>query len=785
MSNTTPSNNARNVPDTGPNVAVTFAYDKVSHCLSAVISLSNTALSLDLESLKALIKSQGFDQVAAEDTVLMELLSHVRASKEGVFILSGSAEHSKIQLTINPKSQKLVAQVVPSGTIITYTSESIHTLVQENGFNKFKLNEMAIENLLKFKTKNNYGEYVIGAMPQETVTIYASIQFEYDKTNHKLIAHIIKSDIEKNYTFASVQNELKILNYDNYGVTSKIISDLIGKISQKKFGRYVIGEKPQYTQVDFVFDEHNGELCAELSPCDDDPRISQLWINETLKEKNFDNLFFEPGCLDKLFRQIKKHERGRFHIAKRKDAGVKIDYDDDVMHAYITFTPSYGGNEINKDIIQAALKSAGIVESCCNQKTIAKIIAEKTAEKVLFASGVDKKEGKETQFEALVKEVEHIPLKENKTGQIDFRDALNFTQVEAGVQLMRRHPAIPGKNGKNVKGQAIPVLQIDDIPFNQNLTGVRISEDDPNILISEIKGHPVILTDGVKVDEVIVVNNVDMSTGNIDYDGSIMVKGEVMPGMKVRVTGDIVVRGVVRKALLTAKNNITIHCGVIGADPSKDAGDSSPAILKAGGNITAQYVSQAKLIAMQDIVVREYISHCHCEAKHRIIVGQAGGKGRIFGGDCHAHAGIIANHIGADSGLKTLVSAGIPPKLYKQFQHLEHSLEHRIEQRNKLAQMLKDALEATEKDSQNMSLLDQIKTIQKLLNETKIEIDKMDAAVKNLQKNFKECRYADIAITKGTYANILVSINGAEFLVRQESKGGKFIKQGKDIRWTV
>ena len=408
---------------------------------------------------------------------------------------------------------------------------------------------------------------------------------------------------------------------------------------------------------------------------------------------------------------------------------------------------------------------------------------EKNVTKLEFAHGSEPQDGENTIFEALVEEVEYQKPKENKKGVIDHRENLHFTQVEPGTALMKRIPAKPGTNGQNVKGQVIPAIEGIEIPYNEDLPGTRISEEDENLLLSAEKGHPVILADGVRVDKTITVNNVDMSTGNINYDGSLMVKGEIMPGMKVKVTGDIVVQGVVTKASLYAKNNISIHCGIIGADPSKENEESLPTDIKAGGNITAQYITLANLSAGNNIEVKEYISYCTTEAKNRIFVGQSGGKGRIFGGVCHAQSGIAANAVGADGNIKTLVSAGTPHHQQKQFEQLLKTHQNRIDQAEKLNAMLEKYNQALKEDPENVSIPVKIEAINKVLSEINSEIEKMENTISKITLYFREARSANIIVKKKLYPNVIISINGADFNIRQESKGGTFVKMGNDIRW--
>src|SRR5690606_22320245 len=124
------------------------------------------------------------------------------------------------------------------------------------------------------------------------------------------------------------------------------------------------------------------------------------------------------------------------------------------------------------------------------------------------------------------------------------------------------------------------------------------------------------ISQGVRVDPTLRVENVDLNTGNIDFDGSLEVSGDVTSGFVVQATGDIFIRGTVEKARVEARKNLVVTGGVIGEDLGRD--DDNNLILrthlKAGGTLSAKFVSLAELAAGEDIQVREYVMQSHLRA---------------------------------------------------------------------------------------------------------------------------------------------------------------------------
>ena len=84
--------------------------------------------------------------------------------------------------------------------------------------------------------------------------------------------------------------------------------------------------------------------------------------------------------------------------------------------------------------------------------------------------------------------------------------------------------------------------------------------EDGTKLISQVSGHVQLEGDKVFVSNCLELVDVDASTGDIDYDGSVVIKGNVLAGFSVKAAGDISVSGIVEGATLISGGNITLNC---------------------------------------------------------------------------------------------------------------------------------------------------------------------------------------------------------------------------------
>ena len=75
--------------------------------------------------------------------------------------------------------------------------------------------------------------------------------------------------------------------------------------------------------------------------------------------------------------------------------------------------------------------------------------------------------------------------------------------------------------------------------------GTFLSPDDPDLLLASRPGLPRQEKNGMKVDDVLSVKQVDIRHGHVIFEGALIVAGDVTPGMKIKTSGDVVIGGFV------------------------------------------------------------------------------------------------------------------------------------------------------------------------------------------------------------------------------------------------
>ena len=116
--------------------------------------------------------------------------------------------------------------------------------------------------------------------------------------------------------------------------------------------------------------------------------------------------------------------------------------------------------------------------------------------------------------------------------------------VREGQRLVTLIPHTEGIPGKNVKGEEVPGKDGKKLALPKG-KNVNITEDGLG-LISTVDGEVKLLDGKVSVFSVYEVKkDVDNSTGNIRFNGKVVVMGNVLTGFIIEAEGDIEVYGVV------------------------------------------------------------------------------------------------------------------------------------------------------------------------------------------------------------------------------------------------
>ncbi|UXI03328.1 DUF342 domain-containing protein [Photobacterium sp. TY1-4] len=344
-------------------------------------------------------------------------------------------------------------------------------------------------------------------------------------------------------------------------------------------------------------------------------------------------------------------------IAERRDTGLLVKTEPDLMTASVTVTGAYGGALLSGQQLITALQENHIVKGISKavlQELLVQAQQLKPGEKLTMAVAFGREpcHGSDTRFEPLVADASQRILCPQATedGKVDMLDLGALITVEAGQALMKRHPPTPGKDGFNVLGKMMSATPGQALDFEVG-EGTVMDPSDESLLLAVKSGIPLRKGRGMQVDDALTLAGVDVSTGHIQFDGSVVINGDIKPGMKVAATGNITVSGFVELAVLEAGGDILVTQGIIGRQQD---GKALPCRLQAGGKVVSKFAQYADISAGEGISCTLHVLHCRVQTPGLVsVMDQTRRQGTLSGGLIDAGQGVIAVNIGAAAGVPT------------------------------------------------------------------------------------------------------------------------------------
>lgn len=358
----------------------------------------------------------------------------------------------------------------------------------------------------------------------------------------------------------------------------------------------------------------------------------------------------------------------------------------------------------------------------------------------------------------------------NEDGSVDFHQLGNIKPVEVGEKLATLTPADHGKPGLNVAGAPLPPnkVSVKILRFGRNIT---LSEDKCEIY-SQVAGHVTLVDDMVMVSDIYEVPaNVDSSTGDIDYNGTVIVTGNVNTGYTIHADGDIVVNGVVEGATLVAGGNIVLKRGMQGMNRGS---------LKSDGNITAKFIENSS-VQCNGTLMCDAVLHSDVEANGKISI--LGKKGLINGGHVRSYTDIAATQLGSMMGIATVVEIMSDVDLLKE----QIDLGDRVQQMNETVAKMDMGLISIKKCiKKGYELTPEQERFVKMasVNKPKLkrQVKEMEQRHETIQKVIDSGKHVSIKVESTVNAGVKIMIKDVTRIINDNVSRCKFVREGADIK---
>lgn len=394
-----------------------------------------------------------------------------------------------------------------------------------------------------------------------------------------------------------------------------------------------------------------------------------------------------------------------------------------------------------------------------------------TAKATLIAQGTPPVNGEDAQITYLELPERKPVIRED--GKADYYDMNFIYEIEEGAWLGEKIHAQPGIPGTNIYGESIPAPLGKDLPLKYDQkSAFEVEEEGKTILRSKISGVVEEHQGMVRVNQHLpIVGDVGIETGNIEFNGSVSIKGTVQPGFSVVANGDISIEhpeGVSgAKLIKSLYGDIFIRGGIFGL---------SETLVEAAGDIFVKHVNDAHLVAGQNLNIGFYSLGSNLSA-HSILVDER--KGKIIGGTAIAKSTIVSACTGnrLERPTELIINSINKAQCLEVIQHkasmLKSMQEDILQLETQIERILPVIHTLTQRQSAALDL-----TKQKLAS-NKETAQNLDREIKQLMNDLRKVSKAEIHVTKEAYPGTYIQIGKKSTVLTSITNGRFLIENGE------
>lgn len=453
---------------------------------------------------------------------------------------------------------------------------------------------------------------------------------------------------------------------------------------------------------------------------------------------------------------------------------LHIEISPDSMKAIGTFfAPSSKGKLMTKKDILSDLEFAGVKHGIQEKIIDAYLAGRQFCMRLPLAKGTPVREGKSATIAYHFNTDPNVKPKVNEDGSVDFHDLSMISHVNVGDALATLTPADFGEDGVDVRGVVVHPKKVvqKTLRFGKN---IHLSEDG-TVIYSDVNGHASLAGGQVFVSNIYEVPaDVSVASGDIDYDGNVEVKGNVVTGFSVKAKGDIVVNGVAEAAYLEAGGQIILKRGMQGMGKG---------VLKAGGGVVSRFLESCDVTSGGNVTA-DAIMHSKVSARGDVMA--TGKKGMIAGGSVYTRGNIGARMLGSTMGTLTLLESSIGEGVMEEYRTLameldvlKDEIEDSLQTLMKHKKMLESKKESVQAEAKKKLLAEKQK-YDGLLKEKTQKEERYEA----LKKDIDSYRSGRIKFSDTAFPGVKVNIANALYTVKDKLTRGQFVKENADIKVT-
>ena len=436
----------------------------------------------------------------------------------------------------------------------------------------------------------------------------------------------------------------------------------------------------------------------------------------------------------------------------------------DVMSAeLVAFPAGERGTMPSEEYVRELIRSKGVTFGV-NEEELRVFVARVSKgivaqEKTVVAAGLPAVKGDDGRVEFCFNTDSSPAPAINPDGSADYKNINIVTSVGAGTVLARLYPPSKGTPGMDILGRAIKAR--DGIPAALTAgANTAIPRGDQASLISLMDG--IVSFDGTVLSVVegyAIPGNVDYSTGNISYERTVAINGDVRSGFEVNCGGDLQVNGLIEDSRVTAKGNVLCRYGFVG---------TGKGVIDAGGDVNLTYMKNQTLITQGNVNIAKEAINCNILARKSIKI--YGHSLSAAGGTLISTESIIVKTVGNISGVKTTLQIDPEPEFVEELQKMVAAVEQHRSNIKKLTQSLETMPAAKKQDAEL------VRKLKNAVITTQQQILALEESMRALHVTMYKFENSFIRIDRCAYPGTVIKIGPRKMELTEILTGGRTVR---------
>jgi len=399
---------------------------------------------------------------------------------------------------------------------------------------------------------------------------------------------------------------------------------------------------------------------------------------------------------------------------------------------------------VTEERLKEILEINGICKGIINDAVLLIVNGQAYNRPVLIAKGRIGEKGDDGYYEYFFNTDNERRPKVLEDGSVDYQNINWFEMVKEGQKLALYHPATEGVDGYTVRGKEIKGRKGTEkrILMGQGF----VLDEDKLTYRAAIDGMVRLENEELKVTSHLVLDEITLATGNIQFNGSIHIRGDVGYGTVVRATDDIVIDGNVEAATIESDGSIVLKKGMNSAGRG---------MIHAGRDVVSRFFESARVTAKGNIEVDK------CLNSQLYAGGMIIGTRIITGGIAQAESGFKLNNVGNQAGLHTVLKVRMNQKMREENRMVKVAIQEAKQELEMLNRSYEEYKEKFTPEVRNG--MEIFKKIEKAVYTKTKHLEQFLKLEKEVDESLKKTRDAKVIITGQAFEGAVIELEEARW----------------------